>query len=72
MIIYHIFNNNNNNNNTFVIDSIPANSECCYVVHVTIATTKNDKCLYLQEIFYVYLIINSLSVSFIAYNNGKL
>ena len=45
MIIYHIF--NNNNNITFVIDSSPAISECCYVVYVIIETKPtNDKCLY--------------------------
>ena len=70
VIIYHIF--NNNNNITFMIDSSSAISENNYVVYVTIATTTtNDTCMYLQECplsSSVYLIINSLSVSFRGYN----
>ena len=41
-----------------MIDSIPFNSESCYVVQVTITkTTTNDKCVYLQDVLYVYLFV---------------
>lgn len=54
VIIYHIA----NNNIRFMIDSIPFNSESCYVVQVTITkTTTNGKCVYLQDVLYVYLFV---------------